>query len=63
MAEGTVEQRALESAAPMESLRFLVETDSWNDASDKESNKKTNDIAVGGKVCSLCNFFFKKKFM
>nr|GMD75274.1 DNA-directed RNA polymerase III subunit rpc3 isoform X1 [Ipomoea batatas] len=49
MAEVTIEQRALEAAAPMESLRFLVETDSWNDASDKESNKKTNDIAVGGK--------------
>ncbi|KAJ8543100.1 hypothetical protein K7X08_005623 [Anisodus acutangulus] len=44
----TMEQRALAAAAPMDSLRFLVETDTWND-SVEETDKKTTDVTCGTK--------------
>ncbi|CAN4101484.1 unnamed protein product [Withania somnifera] len=44
----TMEQRALEASAPMESLRFLVEADTWNDSAEK-SDKKTLDVTCGVK--------------
>ncbi|XP_055832088.1 uncharacterized protein LOC129901009 isoform X2 [Solanum dulcamara] len=43
----TMEQRALAAAAPMESLRFLVE-DIWNDSVEK-TDKKTTDVTCGMK--------------
>ncbi|KAK4357478.1 hypothetical protein RND71_023088 [Anisodus tanguticus] len=44
----TMEQRALAAAAPMDSLRFLVETDTWND-SVEGTDKKTMDVTCGTK--------------
>ncbi|XP_059298824.1 uncharacterized protein LOC132051673 [Lycium ferocissimum] len=44
----TLEQRALAAAAPMESLRFLVETDTWNNSEEK-TDIKTMDVKCGTK--------------
>ncbi|KAM3337754.1 DNA-directed RNA polymerase III subunit rpc3 isoform X1 [Capsicum galapagoense] len=44
----TMEQQALAAAAPMESLRFLVETDTWDDSVEKP-DKKTMDVTCGTK--------------
>ncbi|KAF3660101.1 Eukaryotic initiation factor 4A-2 [Capsicum annuum] len=44
----TMEQQALAAAAPMESLRFLVETDTWDDSVEK-TDKKTMDVTCGTK--------------
>ncbi|VFQ87948.1 unnamed protein product [Cuscuta campestris] len=44
MHEKTIEIQALEAAAPMESLRFSIEMESLNDASEK-----TNETAIGEK--------------
>lgn len=43
----TLEQQALIAAAPMESLRFLVE-DNWNDSEEK-TDKRTTDVTCGTK--------------
>nr|XP_009627995.1 DNA-directed RNA polymerase III subunit rpc3 isoform X2 [Nicotiana tomentosiformis] len=45
----TIEQRALAAAAPMESMRFLVETDTWNEASVETTDKKTTVVTLGTK--------------
>ncbi|PHU14121.1 hypothetical protein BC332_15326 [Capsicum chinense] len=52
----TMEQRALAAAALMESLRFLVETDIWNDSVEKMT--KRLDMTCGTKVgiISDCTF-------
>ncbi|CAH9087608.1 unnamed protein product [Cuscuta europaea] len=49
-AEKSIETQALEEASPMESLRFSVEMDSWNDVPGCSKNtKKEISVAVGGK--------------
>lgn len=45
----SIEQRALAAAAPMESLRFLVETHNWSDFSDKNSEEKFTSVKIGEK--------------
>lgn len=49
----TTEQRALAAAAPIESLRFLVEMDNLNDASDRTAEENLTDVGVGEKVSIL----------
>lgn len=46
----TIEQRALAAAAPIESMRFLVEMDNSDDASERTAEEKLTDIKVGEKV-------------
>lgn len=43
-----MEQQALAAAAPMESMRFLVEN-IWNDSVEK-ADKRTTDVKCGMKV-------------
>ncbi|KAL3521537.1 hypothetical protein ACH5RR_019686 [Cinchona calisaya] len=45
----TIEQRALAAAAPMESIRFLVETHNWSDVSDKNNAEKLTAVTIGKK--------------
>ncbi|CAH9080096.1 unnamed protein product [Cuscuta epithymum] len=50
LAEKSIETQALEEAAPMESLRFSVEMDSWNDVPGCSKNtKEGKSVAAGGK--------------
>lgn len=48
--EQTVEQRALVAAAPMESMRFLLEMD---DLTEEKGGDSDNSVAVGKKVGAL----------
>lgn len=48
--ELTMEQRALAAAAPMEALRFLVETYAETDDNEQESEETLPSVAVGEKV-------------
>lgn len=48
--ELTTEQRALAAAAPMEALRFLVETHAETDDDEQESEENLPSAAVGKKV-------------
>lgn len=45
-----VEQCALAAVAPLESMRFLVEMDTWSDISEKTNEEQPNDGRVGEKV-------------
>ncbi|XP_058181935.1 uncharacterized protein LOC131300234 [Rhododendron vialii] len=47
--ELTMEQHALAAAAPMEALRFLVETYAETDDNEQESEEKLPSVAVGEK--------------
>lgn len=50
MAEETLEARALAEAAPMDSVRFLVETDILTDVPGQSSNENPTSVIVGEKV-------------
>ncbi|KAI5652783.1 hypothetical protein M9H77_29970 [Catharanthus roseus] len=45
-----VEQCALAAVAPLESMRFLVEMDTWSDISEKTNEEQPNDGRVGEKI-------------
>lgn len=49
MAEETLEARALAEAAPMDSVRFLVETDILTDVPGQSSNENPTSVTVGEK--------------
>lgn len=47
--ESTLEARALAAAAPMESIRFLVESDTLNDVPGEASNENSTSVVLGEK--------------
>ncbi|CAI9092235.1 OLC1v1027425C1 [Oldenlandia corymbosa var. corymbosa] len=47
--ELTIEQRALVAAAPLDSLRFVVEAHHWDDASTEKSEGRSTDVTTAEK--------------
>lgn len=46
--EDTIEVRALAEASPMDSIRFLLETDTWTDDPEQKSNDDSSRLAAAG---------------
>ena len=46
--EDTIEARALAEASPMDSVRFLLETDTWTDDPEQKSNDNSSNLASAG---------------
>ncbi|KAL1823713.1 hypothetical protein ACET3Z_010491 [Daucus carota] len=51
--EDTVEARALAEASPMDSVRFLLETDTWTDDPEQKSNDNSSNLASAGEKRKL----------
>lgn len=46
--EDTIEVRALAEASPMDSIRFLLDTETWTDDPDQKSNDDSSSLASAG---------------
>nr|XP_017242247.1 PREDICTED: DNA-directed RNA polymerase III subunit rpc3-like isoform X2 [Daucus carota subsp. sativus] len=51
--EDTIEARALAEASPMDSVRFLLETDTWTDDPEQKSNDNSSNLASAGEKRKL----------
>lgn len=54
--EDTIEARALAEASPMDSVRFLLETDTWTDDSEQKSNDNSSSLAATGEKVDRSKF-------